>query len=107
MSYMTLSSQEEPPLFVLSRASDNTTSQNIGGDGCMGRPPTSNCGDRPPSPVSAPGCKSYFFSTSIIHYYYVKPFAVVNANEWTGCLQCLKLIFLVRLSQSLGRLMVA
>ena len=55
----------------------------------MDRPPTSNCGDRPPSPVSAPGCKSYFFSTSIIHYYYVKPFALVNANEWTGCLQCL------------------
>src|SRR6218665_2143993 len=26
-------------LFVLSRASDNITSQNIGGDGCMGRPP--------------------------------------------------------------------
>ena len=26
-------------LFVLSRSSDNTTSQNIGGDGCMGRPP--------------------------------------------------------------------
>src|SRR6218665_3377750 len=31
-------------LFVLSRASDNTTSQNIGGGGCMGRLPTSNFG---------------------------------------------------------------
>jgi len=37
-------------LFILLRASDNTTSQNIGGDECMGRPPTSNFGgDRPPS----------------------------------------------------------
>ena len=57
MSYMTLSSQEKPlfqkripwqhlffTLFVLLHASDNTTSQNIGGlgGGCMGRPPTSN-----------------------------------------------------------------
>src|SRR6218665_883745 len=52
MSFMTLSSQEKPlyfrknsfmtpffTLFVLSRASDNTSSQNIGGYGCMGRPP--------------------------------------------------------------------
>src|SRR6218665_3430723 len=38
-------------LFMLSRTSDNTTSQNIGGDQCMGGPPTSNFGgDRPPSP---------------------------------------------------------
>ena len=30
----------------------NTTSQNIGGDGCMGRSPTSNfLGDRPPVPL--------------------------------------------------------
>src|SRR6218665_902343 len=36
-------------LFMLSRTSDNTTSQNIGGDQCMGGPPTSNFGgDRPP-----------------------------------------------------------
>src|SRR6218665_3381519 len=37
----------KPPfftLFILSRTSDNTTSQNIGGDQCMGRPPTSNFG---------------------------------------------------------------
>ena len=44
----------KPPfftLFILSRTSDNTVSQNIGGDQCMGRPPTSNFGgDRPPSP---------------------------------------------------------
>src|SRR6218665_3809815 len=38
-------------LFMLSCTSDNTTSQNIGGDQCMGGPPTSNFwGDRPPSP---------------------------------------------------------
>src|SRR6218665_3233476 len=47
----------KPPfftLFILSRTSDNTASQNFGGDQCMGRPPTSNFGgDRPPS-VSAP-----------------------------------------------------
>src|SRR6218665_770565 len=36
-------------LFILSRTSDNTISQNIGGDQCMGCPPTSNFGgDRPP-----------------------------------------------------------
>src|SRR6218665_476712 len=38
-------------LFMLSRTSDNTTSQNIGRDQCMGGPPTSSFeGDRPPSP---------------------------------------------------------
>src|SRR6218665_3721869 len=49
-------------LFMLSRTSDNTTSQNIGGDQCMGGPPhlkflggapppTPNFGgDRPPQP---------------------------------------------------------
>src|SRR6218665_4183737 len=38
-------------LFMLSRTSDNTTSQNIGWDQCMGGPPTSNFwGARPPSP---------------------------------------------------------
>src|SRR6218665_803901 len=36
---------------MLSRTSDNTTSQNIGEDQCMGGPSTSNFGgDRPPSP---------------------------------------------------------
>src|SRR6218665_548165 len=38
-------------LFVLSRPSDNTTSQNIGGDGCMGRPPTTNFLGGPSPPV--------------------------------------------------------
>src|SRR6218665_2976517 len=43
-------------LFVLSRASDNTTSQNIGGGGCMDRPPTSNFfgGTVPPVPPRSP-----------------------------------------------------
>src|SRR6218665_2652182 len=43
-------------LFMLSRTSDNTTPQNIGGDQCMGGPPTSNFGgDRPPqSPPRSP-----------------------------------------------------
>src|SRR6218665_3636839 len=35
-------------LFVLSRASDNTTSQNIGGDGCMGHPPPQILGGQSP-----------------------------------------------------------
>jgi len=37
-------------LFTLSHASDNTRpiSQNIGGGGCMGRPPTSNFGGTVP-----------------------------------------------------------
>src|SRR6218665_3898948 len=41
MSYMTASSPKTPffTLFILSRASDNTTSLNIGADQCMGRPP--------------------------------------------------------------------
>src|SRR6218665_600564 len=46
----------KPPLFtlfILSRTSDNTASQNIGGDQCMGRPPTSNFGG--PSPQSPLG----------------------------------------------------
>src|SRR6218665_860004 len=45
-------------LFILSCASDNTTSQNIGGDGCMGRPPPQILGKGPslgPPLVSAPG----------------------------------------------------
>src|SRR6218665_3388597 len=38
-------------LLMLSRTSDNTTSQNIGGDQCMGGPPHLKFrGDRPPSP---------------------------------------------------------
>jgi len=41
-------------LLILSRASDNTTSQNIGGgDGCMGVPTTSNFGGTVP-PRSPP-----------------------------------------------------
>src|SRR6218665_1109513 len=45
-------------LFMLSRTSDNTTSQNIGGDQCTGGPPTSNFGgDRPPqSPLGLRPC---------------------------------------------------
>src|SRR6218665_3394567 len=40
-------------LFMLSRTSDNTTSQNIGGDQCMGGPPISNFGGTVP-PRSPP-----------------------------------------------------
>jgi len=37
--------------FALLHASDKTTSQTIGeGNGCMGRPPTSNLGGPSPSP---------------------------------------------------------
>src|SRR6218665_2356766 len=39
-------------LFILSRESDNTTSLNIRGDQCMGRPPTSHFGGTvPPAPL--------------------------------------------------------
>src|SRR6218665_2682216 len=42
-------------LFMLSRTSNNTASQNIGGDQCMGRPPHLEFwGDRPPSPPHRP-----------------------------------------------------
>src|SRR6218665_415443 len=42
--------------FILSRASDNTTSQNIGGDQCMGRPPHLKLwgGPSPPVPPRSP-----------------------------------------------------
>src|SRR6218665_839468 len=59
MSYVILSSREKSlfqkiipfddtffTLLVLSRASDNTTSQNIGRDGCMDRPPPQIFGGR-------------------------------------------------------------
>src|SRR6218665_3045631 len=44
MSYMTLSSQEKHLFYSVHTFAriHNTTSQNIRGDGCMGRPPTSN-----------------------------------------------------------------
>src|SRR6218665_2967527 len=48
----------KPPfftLFVLSRTSDNTASQNIGGDQCMGRPPPQIWkGTVPPVPPRSP-----------------------------------------------------
>src|SRR6218665_2560024 len=48
----------KPPfitLFILSRTSDNTTSQNIGWDQCMGRSPPQIWGDRlPPVPPRSP-----------------------------------------------------
>src|SRR6218665_659535 len=57
----------KPPfytLFILSRTSDNTASQNIGGDQCMGRPPASNFLGGP-SPQSSLGLRpwSYSFTT--------------------------------------------
>src|SRR6218665_2951331 len=70
MSYMTLSSQEKPlfhkiilddsaPFLLCScfcTHPTNTTSQNIGGDGCMGRPPSQIFlgGPYPSSPRSPP-----------------------------------------------------
>ena len=58
MSYLTLNflTRKTPffTLFILSRASDNTASQNIGRDGCVGRPPTSNFGGPSPSPPRSP-----------------------------------------------------
>src|SRR6218665_3105793 len=51
-------------LFMLSRTSDNTTSQNIGGTNAWAVPPTSNFwGDRPPlglRPWGLPTKNSYF-----------------------------------------------
>src|SRR6218665_280608 len=38
-------------LFILSRTSDNTASQNIGGDQCMNRPPPPQILGGPSSPV--------------------------------------------------------
>src|SRR6218665_2610442 len=68
--YMTISSQEKHnffTLFMLSRTSDNTTPQNIGGDQCMGGPPTSNFGgDRPPqSPLGLRPCLQVWQTYSI------------------------------------------
>ena len=63
-NFMTFSSLEKPlndflmtpffTLFGLPRASNNTTSQNIGGSGCMGRPPLKFWWGPPPK-VSAHG----------------------------------------------------
>src|SRR6218665_184412 len=49
-------------LFILSRTSDNTISQNIGGTNAWAVPHLKLWGDRPPSPpyVSAPGCSAIF-----------------------------------------------
>ena len=54
MLYMTISSQENHnfSLFILSRTSDNTASQNIGGGPMHGPSPHLKFwGDRPPSPT--------------------------------------------------------
>src|SRR6218665_3767860 len=54
MSYMTISSQEKQffTLFMLSRTSDNTTSQNIGGTNAWAVPPPQILGGpSPPSPL--------------------------------------------------------
>src|SRR6218665_2164650 len=77
---MTLSSPEKTPipeinslmntfftLFVLSRASDNTTSQNIGGR-MHGPSPTSNfLGDRPPIPPRSPPMSVIFLEIPPAH----------------------------------------
>ena len=55
---MTLSSQDKHlffTLFILSRASDNTTSPNIGGTDAWAVPPPEILRDRPPK-VSTPAC---------------------------------------------------
>src|SRR6218665_1753563 len=64
--HMSFSSKEKPlfqkrlplghffTLFVLSRASDNTTSQNIGGTDAWAVPTSNFWGDRPPSPPRSP-----------------------------------------------------
>src|SRR6218665_3102954 len=47
---------ENNSFMTLSRVSDNTT-QNIVGDGCMGRPTSTFGEDRPPSPPRSPPLK--------------------------------------------------
>ena len=57
MSYMTLSSQENTfffTIFILSRTSDNNTSQNIGGTNAWAVSPTSNFGGTVPQPPRFP-----------------------------------------------------
>src|SRR6218665_2444405 len=48
---------ENNSFMTLSRASDNTTSQNIVGDGCMGRPHLNFWGGPSPSPPRSPPLK--------------------------------------------------
>src|SRR6218665_926775 len=69
MSYMTLASQEKHTfltLFILSGASDNTTSQNIGGTDAWACP-TSNFGrDRPTqSPLGLRPCLYYLLTLRV------------------------------------------
>src|SRR6218665_2542349 len=52
-------------LFMLSRTSDNTTSQNIGGDRSMGGPPTSNFGG--PSLQSPPRSPPLLTITKLVY----------------------------------------
>ena len=59
----------KPPfftLFKLSRTSDNTTSQNIGGDQCMGRPPPQILGGTvPPVPPRSPPLVDWFLMSHL------------------------------------------
>ena len=82
MSYMTLSSQEKPlfhkiilddsaPFLLCScfcTHPTNTTSQNIGGDGCMGRPPSQIFlgGPYPSSPRSPPVVATINFASCVL-----------------------------------------
>ena len=50
-------------LFILSRTSDNTTSQNIGRDECMGRPPPQTLGG--PTPQSPLGFRPCLISIEV------------------------------------------
>src|SRR6218665_2694080 len=71
MSYLTLSSKEKHPfftLFILSRASDITTSLNIGGtNACMGRPPPQILGGTvPPVSPRSPPLLSYCYTIILV-----------------------------------------
>src|SRR6218665_1163584 len=81
MSYMTFSSQEKPlfqkriplchlffTLFVLSRASDNTNSQNIGGPMHGLSPHLKFSRERPPSPPRSPPLIPRTFLTRLCIY---------------------------------------
>src|SRR6218665_490773 len=82
MSYVTISSQEKQffTLFMLSRTSDNTTSQNIGGTNVWAVPHLKFWGTVPPVPPRSPplGPREYFLTCPLVSMVLLVSFSLWN-----------------------------